>query len=44
MDDDKEEIDFNIKNGKIGILIDAYRKNKKINENELYELSIKYKL
>ena len=44
IDDDKEEIDFNIKNGKIGILVDAYRKNKKMNENELYEINMKYKL
>ena len=44
IDDDKEEIDYNINNGKIGILINSYRKNKKIKENELEEICIKYKL
>jgi len=44
IDDDKEEIDFNIMNGRIGILVNSYRKNKKINENKLQKICIKYKL
>jgi phosphoglycolate phosphatase-like HAD superfamily hydrolase len=44
IDDDIEEIEYNKKNGKIGILVEAYRKNKKINENEMEEIIEKYKL
>jgi len=38
IDDDIEEIEYNEKNGKVGILVEAYRKNKKINENEMDEI------
>ena len=44
IDDDIEEIKYNERNGRTGILVSAYRKNKKINENELHEIMIKYKL
>jgi phosphoglycolate phosphatase-like HAD superfamily hydrolase len=44
IDDDIEEIEFNINNGKIGILVESYRKNKKLYENELEEIIKKYKL
>ena len=44
IDDDIEEIEYNKKNGKVGILVEAYRKNKKINENEMEEIIEKYKL
>jgi hypothetical protein len=37
--------DFANKNkGKIGILVEPYRKNKTMNENELEEIIIKYEL
>jgi len=44
IDDDIEEIEYNKKNGKVGILVEAYRKDKKINENEMEEVIYKYKL
>jgi phosphoglycolate phosphatase-like HAD superfamily hydrolase len=44
IDDDIAEIEFNNKNGKIGILVEAYRKNKRIDENELVKIIEKYKL
>jgi FMN phosphatase YigB (HAD superfamily) len=44
IDDDPEEIEFNRRKGKIGILVEPFRKNKKINENELEEIIIEYKL
>ena len=44
IDDDKEEIEYNKNNGKIGILIEPYRKNKKMDENELNNIIKKYKL
>jgi phosphoglycolate phosphatase-like HAD superfamily hydrolase len=44
IDDDIEEIEYNKKNGKVGILVEAYRKGKKINENEMEEVIYKYKL
>jgi phosphoglycolate phosphatase-like HAD superfamily hydrolase len=44
IDDDREEIEYNNNKGKTGILVEAYRKNKKINENELDEIIIKYTL
>ena len=44
IDDDIEEINFNINKGKKAILISSYRKNKKVNENELKEILFKHKL
>jgi len=44
IDDDCEEIKYNESRGKTGILVEAYRKNKKINENELEEIIKKYQL
>ena len=44
IDDDEEEINFNKTNGIIGILVEAYRKNKKMSENELIEIIVKYRL
>jgi len=44
IDDDKDEIEFNINNGKTGILVDSYRKNKKMDENELKTIIEKYRL
>jgi TFIIF-interacting CTD phosphatase-like protein len=44
IDDDKSEIEYNISKGKIGILVEAYRKNKKRDENELKNVIKKYKL
>ena len=44
IDDDFEEIKYNESRGKTGILVEAYRKNKKVNENELEEIMEKYKL
>jgi FMN phosphatase YigB (HAD superfamily) len=44
IDDDFEEIKYNESRGKTGILVEAYRKNKKVNENELEETIKKYKL
>jgi predicted HAD superfamily phosphohydrolase YqeG len=44
IDDDIEEVEFNKKKGKIGILVESFRKNSKINDNEMEEIIIKYKL
>ena len=44
IDDDIKEIEYNTNNGKIGILVESYRKNKKIDENEMEKIIIKYKL
>jgi phosphoglycolate phosphatase-like HAD superfamily hydrolase len=44
IDDDPEEIKYNESRGKTGILVEAYRKNKKVNENEFEEIIIKHKL
>ena len=44
IDDDIEEINFNKNNGKKAILISSYRKEKKVNENELNEIISKNKL
>ncbi len=44
IDDDLEEIEFNKKNGKVGILVESYRKHKKIDENEMEKIIEKYKL
>ncbi|MDR2783247.1 MAG: HAD family hydrolase [Treponema sp.] len=35
IDDDAEEIEYNKNNGKIGVLVESYRKNKTIDENEM---------
>jgi len=44
IDDDIEEIEYNKKNGKVGILVESYRKSKKIDENEMEKIIEKYKL
>jgi len=44
IDDDIEEIEYNKKNGKIGILFESYRKNKKMDENELEKIENNFKL
>lgn len=44
IDDDFEEIEYTNKVGKTGILIEAYRKNKTINEHELKEIIREYRL
>jgi predicted HAD superfamily phosphohydrolase YqeG len=44
IDDDVEEIAYNKNKGKIGILVEPYRKNKTMNENEFEEIIIKYEL
>jgi len=44
IDDDIEEIKYNESKGKTGILVNAYRKNKKIDEDELNKIILKYKL
>ena len=44
IDDDPEEIKYNESRGKTGILVETYRKNKKVNENEFQEIIIKHKL
>jgi TFIIF-interacting CTD phosphatase-like protein len=44
IDDDFEEIKYNESRGKTGILVETYRKNKKVNENEFQEIIIKHKL
>jgi len=44
IDDDSEEIKYNESRGKIGILVETYRRNKKVNENEFEEIIKKYKL
>jgi phosphoglycolate phosphatase-like HAD superfamily hydrolase len=43
IDDDPEEVEYNKKNGKIGILVESYRKNKKIDENEMEGIMVEYK-
>ena len=44
IDDDPEEIKYNESRGKTGILVEAYRKNKKTAENEFEEIMRKHKL
>ena len=44
IDDDIKEIEFAKKNGKLGIFVESYRKNKRMNRNELEEIVQKYKL
>jgi predicted HAD superfamily phosphohydrolase YqeG len=44
IDDDIEEIDYNKNKGKIGILVESYRKNKTMDENELEKIIKKYRL
>jgi phosphoglycolate phosphatase-like HAD superfamily hydrolase len=44
IDDDIEEIEYNKNNGKIGVLVETYRSNKKIDENEMEKIIEKYKL
>jgi TFIIF-interacting CTD phosphatase-like protein len=44
IDDDPDEIKYNESRGKTGILVEAYRKNKKVNENEFEEIIKKYGL
>ena len=42
IDDDPEEIKYNESRGKTGILVETYRRNKKVNENEFEEIIKKY--
>jgi len=44
IDDDIEEIEYNTKKGKAGILVEAYRKNKEIDEDEMEKIIERYKL
>jgi hydroxymethylpyrimidine pyrophosphatase-like HAD family hydrolase len=44
IDDDTEEIKFTESKGKIGNIIEPYRKNKKMNEGELGGIIVRYKL
>jgi phosphoglycolate phosphatase-like HAD superfamily hydrolase len=44
IDDDIDEVEYNKKNGKVGILVEAYRKNKKIDENEMEKIIEEYGL
>jgi hydroxymethylpyrimidine pyrophosphatase-like HAD family hydrolase len=44
IDDDIEEIKYNRDKGKIGILIESYRRNTKLNDNEFNEIIKNYKL
>ena len=44
IDDDPDEIKYNESRGKTGILVDTYRRNKKVNENEFEEIIKRYKL
>ena len=44
IDDDIGEIEYNINNGKIGILVETYRKGKIMDENEFEKIIKKYKL
>ena len=44
IDDDIGEIKYNTDNGKIGILVETYRKGKKLDENEFEKIFVKYKL
>ena len=44
IDDDPKEIEYNVSKGKTGILVTAYRKNRKTNENELKGIISLHKL
>jgi len=44
IDDDPEEIKYNENRGRTGILVETYKKNKKVDENEFKQIMIKYKL
>jgi TFIIF-interacting CTD phosphatase-like protein len=44
IDDDPEEIKYNESRGKKAILVDTYRQNKKVNENEFEEIIKKYSI
>ena len=44
IDDDPEEIKYNESRGKTAILVETYRKNKKVNENEFEEIIKKYSI
>jgi phosphoglycolate phosphatase-like HAD superfamily hydrolase len=44
IDDDLDEIKYAENKGKTGILIEAYRKNKIMDDKELEEIRIRYKL
>ena len=44
IDDDPEEIKYNEGRGKTGILVETYKKNKKVSEDEFEEILKKYKL
>ena len=44
IDDDPEEIAYNESRGKTGILVETYKKDKKVDENEFKQIMIKYKL
>jgi len=44
IDDDPEEIKYNESRGKTGILVETYKRNKKVNENEFEEIIKKYGL
>jgi len=44
IDDDVEEIEYNKNKGKISILVETYRKGKKLDENEMERIIEQYKL
>jgi phosphoglycolate phosphatase-like HAD superfamily hydrolase len=44
IDDDIEEIEYNRRNGNVGILVESYRKDKKVDEDEMEKIIVKYKL
>jgi hypothetical protein len=44
IDDDIEEIKYNKDKGKIGILVESYRRDKELNDNEFNEIIKNYKL
>jgi phosphoglycolate phosphatase-like HAD superfamily hydrolase len=44
IDDDIDEVEYNKNKGKIGILVEVYRKNKEMKEDELNKIIKKYKL
>jgi FMN phosphatase YigB (HAD superfamily) len=44
IDDDAEEIEYNKRKGKTGILVEPYRKGKRMDETELEKIILKYKL
>jgi TFIIF-interacting CTD phosphatase-like protein len=44
IDDDPEEIKYNESRGRTGILVETYRKDKKVNEDEFEEIILKHKL